>query len=261
MSEVEPVVLWEDRGAVALVTINRPRQLNALNADVMLGLTALLRERGHREGLRAIVLSGAGGKAFVAGADIAQMQDFSVAQAEAFAYAGQALSEAIEALPVPLIAAVNGFALGGGCELAMAADIIVAGPTAKFGQPEVKLGVIPGFGGTQRLVRRCGLAVAMDLCLTGRILGAEEAQRVGLVSRVVEGDAVEAALGVAAEIEKMGPFAVRMARRALHENADADLYTGLAAERSLFAMCFATADQKEGMKAFVEKRAAVWQGR
>ena len=260
MSQEEPVIIWEDRGAVALVTLNRPKALNALNAELMDGLRELLDARGRREDLRAIVITGAG-KAFVAGADIVGMLDFTVADAERFARKGHELSAVIESLPVPVIAAVNGFALGGGCELAMACDLVLAGPKATFGQPEVNLGVIPGFGGTQRLVRRVGIAKAMDLCLTGRLVSADEAVAMGLASRKVEGDVVEAALEVAATIAQKGPFAIRMVRRALYENADAQLDVGLAAERSLFAMCFATADQGEGMRAFVEKRPAQFTGR
>ncbi len=257
----EPVVLWEDRDAIAVLTVNRPAALNALNADVMDALVLAFHTHAHREGLRAVVVTGAGGKAFVAGADIPGMRDFTVAQAEAFARKGQDLAAAIESCPVPVIAAVDGFALGGGCELALCCDMIVAGARAKFGQPEVNLGVIPGFGGTQRLVRRVGLAIAMDLCLTARIVDAKEAYAIGLVSRTVEGSAFDAALEMAATIAKKGPFAVRMVRRALHENADAPLATGLAAERSLFALCFATSDQKEGMAAFVEKREPQYTGR
>ncbi len=256
----DDVVLWEDRGDIALVTLNRPAQLNALNAAIMDGLATLLRTRAHREGLRAIVLTGAG-KAFAAGADIAAMRGYTPLEAEAFAAKGQVLAEAVRVAPVPVIAAVNGFALGGGCELALCCDLVIAGPRAKFGQPEVNLGVIPGFGGTQRLVRRVGLAMAMDLCLTGRMIGPQEAVACNLASRAVEGDVVEAALEVAATIAAKGPVAIRLARRAIHENADADLDTALAAERSLFALCFTTADQAEGMAAFVEKRPARFTGR
>lgn len=254
------VVQWEERDNVAIITVNRPEALNALNAEVMDGLVAAFTQAATRQDLRAIVLTGAGGKAFVAGADIAAMQEFTVLDAEHFARKGQDLAIAVQACPVPVIAAVDGFALGGGCELAMTCDIIVAGPRAKFGQPEVNLGVIPGFGGTQRLVRRVGLAQAMDLCLTGRMVGAAEAVAMGLASRAVEGSAFEGALEIAATIAKKGPVAIRLARRAIHENADADLMTGLAAERTLFAMCFATEDQKEGMKAFVEKRSPAYTG-
>ncbi len=256
----EAVVLWEDDGAVSTCTINRPAALNALNAAVMDGLTEVFRTKAHREGLRAVILRGAGEKAFVAGADIAGMADFTPAQAESFARKGQDLAAAVLACPVPVIAAVDGFALGGGCEVAMCADILIAGPRAKFGQPEVNLGVIPGFGGTQRLVRRVGMAAAMDLCLTGRIIGSAEAVAIGLASRAVEGSAYEAAKEVAATIAQKGPVAVRLARRALNENADADLFTGLAAERTLFALCFATQDQKEGMTAFLQKRPAAFTG-
>lgn len=260
MAVENDVVLWEDHGDYAVITVNRPKALNALNAAVMDGLAELFRTRGHREGLRAIIVTGAG-KAFVAGADISAMREYTVAQAETFARKGQTLSEAIEALPVPVIAAVQGYALGGGCELAMACDIILAGPYAKFGQPEVNLGVIPGFGGTQRLVRRVGLAKAMDLCLTGRIIKAEEAVQMGLASRLVGEDVLGAAVEVAQAIAKKGPVAVRLARRALNEYADGSLSAGLAGERSLFAMCFATSDQREGMAAFVEKRAAQFTGK
>jgi len=259
MSSNEPVVLWEDRGDVAVLTINRPKALNALNEAVLDGIAGALRENGHREGLRAIVMTGAG-KAFVAGADIKAMADYTPADAERFAFKSKILADLITDLPCPLIAAVNGYALGGGCELAMCADIILAGEKAVFGQPEVNLGVIPGFGGTQRLVRRVGFSKAMDLCLTGRMVSAEEATTMGLASRLVEGDVLEAALKVAGKIAQKGPFAIRMVRRALHENADADLSTGLAAERSLFALCFATQDQKEGMQAFLEKRRAEFTG-
>lgn len=260
MSNSEQVVLFERRGTTGLVTIHRPEALNALNVAVIEQLTAVLRDHGHDEGLRALVLTGAG-KSFVAGADIAQMKDYTPAQAEAFSHRSAVLADVIEALPVPIIAAVNGFALGGGCELAMCCDMVFAGPKAKFGQPEVNLGVIPGFGGTQRLVRRVGISVAMDLCLTGRMIRAEEAVRIGLASRAVDGDVVDEALSAADEIAKKGPFAIRMVRRAILENADADLRTGLAAERSLFALCFATADQKEGMAAFLEKRNPTYTGR
>lgn len=257
----DAVVLWEDRGAVAVCTIHRPAALNALNGEVMDALATAFRERTRRDDLRAVVLRGSGEKAFVAGADISAMVGFSAAEAEAFAAKGQALALAILSCPVPVIAAVDGFALGGGCEVAMCCDMIFAGPKAKFGQPEVNLGVIPGFGGTQRLVRRVGMAAAMDLCLTGRMIGAQEAVAIGLASRAVEGSAFDAALEAAAVIASKGPVAIRLARRALHENADADLFTGLAAERSLFALCFATTDQREGMTAFLEKRPAAFTGR
>jgi enoyl-CoA hydratase len=256
-----PVVLEERLdGVIHKITINRPKALNALNAEVIAALDDVLIDLARDETVRAVVLTGAGDKAFVAGADIAEMRGLNVHGAERFAELGYALSERIVHFPTPVIAAVNGFALGGGCELAMMCDIVVAGPGAKFGQPEVKLGVIPGFGGTQRMVRRIGMARAMDLCLTGRTIDADEALAMGIVSRKVDGDVVEAAIGVAREIAAMGPAAVRLCKRAIVENADADMAVGLAAERSLFAMCFATADQTEGMKAFLERRPADFHG-
>ncbi len=260
MSEQESVVLWEDRGPIAVVTLNRPKALNALNAQVMDELAHKLDTLGRREDLRAIVVTGAG-KAFVAGADIKAMTDFTPAQAEAFARKGQILSDVIESLGAPVIAAVHGYALGGGCELAMTCDIILAGPRAVFGQPEVNLGVIPGFGGTQRLVRRVGLARAMELCVTGRLVKAEEAVSMGLASRMVGDDVLAEAIEVAETIAAKGPVAVRLVKRALNEYADGSLAAGLAGERSLFALCFATDDQREGMVAFQEKRKAAFTGR
>lgn len=267
MSEEQAQVVVRQRrggGAVELVTIDRAAKLNAIDASVLAGLEAALgaleAEIAAGGPLRAVVIAGAGPKAFVAGADIAQMQALSAVQAEAFAARGQRLLDRIAGLGVPVIAAVHGFALGGGCEIAMACDIVVAGPKAKFGQPEVKLGVIPGFGGTQRLVRRVGWTNALDLCLTARQVGAEEALRIGLCSRVVEGDVVEACVSIGEQIARLGPVAVRLCKRAIHENADQSLASAQAAERTLFGMCFATADQREGMTAFLEGREAAFTG-
>ena len=249
----------ERHGAVALLTLDRPK-VNALNSALLAELDSVLDALSTDKTLRAAVVTGAG-RAFVAGADIAEMQGFSALEAEAFARRGHAVLNKLAHLTVPVVAAVNGWALGGGCELAMACDIILAGEHAVFGQPEVKLGVIPGFGGTQRLVRRAGLTKALDMCLTGRNVEADEAVSMGLAARKVEGDVVQAALGVAQEIAGWGPVAVRLCKRALHENADADLTTGLAAESTLFAMCFSTQDQSEGMAAFLNKRGPTWVGR
>ncbi len=248
-------------GAVALVTIQRPTALNALNRAVLEQLSRTLDELDGDPSVRVVVVAGAGGKAFVAGADIAEMSGMNAAEAEAFSRFGQDVFDKLSRLRCPTIAAVGGFALGGGCELAMATDILIVGPKAKFGQPEVKLGVIPGFGGTQRLVRRVGPAVALDLCLTGRLVDGAEALRIGIASRLVEGDVVEAAMGVAAEISAMAPLAVGWCKRAIHEGADLGLDGACKAERSLFALCFSTADQKEGMSAFLAKRAPAFEGR
>lgn len=251
----------ERRGAVEILTVNRPKALNALNMEVVRALGEALADLASDDGVRAVVLTGAGDKAFVAGADIAAMQSLTAMEAEAFAGEGQAVLDRLAALQVPTIAAVQGFALGGGCELAMACDMVFASSAARFGQPEVKLGVIPGFGGTQRLVRRVGMAVALDLCLTGRMVKADEALRIGLASRVVDGDVLAAAIDAAEGIATLGPVAVRLCKRAIHENADLPLGSAQAAERTLFGLCFATEDQTEGMAAFLEKRAASFQGR
>jgi enoyl-CoA hydratase len=253
-------VRYETQGAVAILTVDRPKALNAIDQHVLDGLATALDAIEADPAVRAAVLRGAGDKAFVAGADIAAMKDLTALQAEQFAGAGQAVLNRLAGCRVPVIAAVQGFALGGGCELAMACDLVFAGPKARFGQPEVKLGVIPGFGGTQRLVRRVGMSAALDLCLTARMVGAEEAVRMGLASRAVEGDVFAEALKTAQAIAALGPAAVRLCKRAIHENADNDLSSAQAAERTLFGLCFATDDQKEGMAAFLEKRDAQFTG-
>lgn len=258
MSEV--VRIDRPEPGIAVVTIDRPKALNALNVAVVEQLGAAFTSLEEDASLRAVILAGAGGKAFVAGADIAEMREMTPAQAEYFAGVGQRVLDRIASFPRPVIAAVGGFALGGGCELAMAADILIVGERARLGQPEVNLGVIPGFGGTQRLVRRVGLTCALDLCLTGRMVKADEAVAIGLAARKVEGDVLEAALEIARTIAAKAPMAIQLAKRAIHENADGSLQAGLAAERSLFGLCFATEDQSEGMSAFLEKRAACFTG-
>ncbi len=251
----------EERGSVGLVTIDRPRARNALNRATLAELGAAFSALEAAPHLRAVVLTGAGDKAFVAGADIAEMSAFSAMEAVDFAAMGQAVLSAIENHPLPVIAAVHGFALGGGCELAMACDITLASSSARFGQPEVKLGVIPGFGGTQRLVRRVGSMRARELIFTGRVIDAEEALRIGLVHSVVADDVVGASLAMASSIAEMGPVAVRLAKRAVLDTDGLDLRSGLLAERNLFGLCFATEDQKEGMAAFLGKRGPTFAGR
>lgn len=248
-------------GPVAVVIIDRPAALNALDLETLVELGqafAGLTITGP-DAVRAVVLTGAGDKAFVAGADIKAMKDLDANTAARFAGMGQAVLDGIEAFPAPVIAAVNGFALGGGCELAMACDMVLASPKAVFGQPEVKLGVIPGFGGTQRLVRRVGSMRARELMFTGRNVKAEEAVRIGLALEVVEGDVLEAALKLGRSIAAQGPVAVRLCKRAVLDS-DPGQRAGLALERNLFGLCFATADQKEGMDAFVSKRPAQFTG-
>lgn len=257
----ERPVLTERRGAVVILTINRPSALNALNGAVLDGIDAACADTALLAGATAVVVTGAGPKAFVAGADIAAMSTLGADEARHFAGRGQAVFDRLAALPMPVIAAVNGFALGGGCELALACDLVLAAPNAVFGQPEVKLGVIPGFGGTQRLVRRVGTMRAAELCFTGRTVKAEEAVQLGLALRVCADQPVlDAALALAAQIGAMGPVAVRLCKQAVTAASDAELRAGLLLERDLFALCFTTADQKEGMAAFLEKRAAVFTG-
>ena len=251
----------EYRGHVALITINRPKALNALNSATLDELDEALAEAATRQELRGLVITGSGSKAFIAGADITEMQAMTPVEAEDFALQGQAVLNAIESFPAPVIAAVNGYALGGGTELAIACDLILCSPNAVFGQPEVKLGVIPGFGGTQRLARLVGAMRAKEIIFSGRNVSATEAASIGLVLRVVQDDdVVTAAMALATVIAKRGPVAVRLAKRAINENCDSALPVALAAERTLFALCFATEDQGEGMAAFVEKRKAVFHG-
>lgn len=248
-------------GGVATVTINRPKALNALNAVVLQELTDVFTALAKDESLRAVILTGAGGKAFVAGADIASMADLSPLQAREFGVLGQNLMQMIEDFPRPVIAAIDGFALGGGCELAMSCDIRLASESAKFGQPEVNLGVIPGFAGTQRLPRLVGKGIAKELLYTGDIINAAEALRIGLVNKVVEnGKLLEAAQEMASKIAKKGPLAVQLCKVAVNNGLEMDVEKGCAYEADLFALCFASEDQSEGMKAFLEKRAAQFKG-
>lgn len=244
---------------VAILTIDRPKALNALDAATLAALDAALDQVGDS---RAVVVTGAGEKAFVAGADIHAMAKLTPLEAAHFSAFGQRVFDRLEQLPMPVIAAVNGFALGGGCELALACDLVLAAPNALFGQPEVALGVIPGFGGTQRLVRRVGSMRARELTFTGRRVKADEAVAIGLALCVVtEGSVRDAAIALANQIAAQGPVAVRLAKRAILDGDGADMRVGLAGEKTLFALCFATDDQKEGMAAFLEKRPAGFVGR
>ncbi len=250
----------EDRGDVRVVVLDRPKVLNAIDERVIDELTRCL-ERAASSGRRGLVLAGAG-KAFAAGADIAAMADMTPEQALRFAEKGHAVGEMLARIPMCTIAAVGGFALGGGCELALACDFIVASTKAKFGQPEVKLGVIPGFGGTQRLARRVGLAHALELCMTGAIIDAARAAEIGLVNRVVEPDALlETAVATAQTIAEQGPVAVARVKDVLHRGVDLPLDEANRLEREAFAALFDTADQKEGMRAFLDKRPTRFTGK
>jgi enoyl-CoA hydratase len=253
-------VRLEHEEAVSTLTLDRPDRLNALDSEVLAQLRAALEEVAGHAGTRCLIVTGAG-KAFVAGADIAAMQEMSPEQAREFSQEGHRTFDMIEALSFPAIAAVNGFALGGGCELALACDFVYASEKAKLGQPEVKLGVIPGFGGTQRLVRRVGAARAREMIYTGGMIGAEEALRVGLVNAVFPPDTLmDQVRKTAAAIASMGPLAVAGAKRVILEGADTPLPEANAREVDAFARCFDSADQREGMDAFLAKREPKFEG-
>lgn len=255
------MILVEQRDAVTLITLNRPQALNALNSQVLAELSAAFAAYDADPIQRCAVLTGSGEKAFAAGADIKEMADKDAADffLEDF-FAGW--QTGVVATRKPWIAAVQGFALGGGCELAMMADYIIAGDTAKFGQPEIKLGVAPGMGGSQRLTRAVGKAKAMDMCLTGRMMDAQEAERAGLVSRVVPAaDLLDEALKDAVAIAAMPPMAAMINKEMVNTAFETGLAQGLLTERRLFQILTGTQDRKEGMTAFVEKRPGVWKGR
>jgi enoyl-CoA hydratase len=251
-------IILEQRGAVTLVTLNRPQALNALNSQVLSELIAAFAAYDADAGQRCLVLTGSE-RAFAAGADIKEMssQGFAAMYSSDF-FAGW---ERVTATRKPWIAAVGGFALGGGCEVAMMADILLAADTAKFGQPEIKLGVTPGMGGSQRLAAAIGKAKTMEMCLTGRMMSAEEAERAGLVARVVPAASlVEEALKLAAEIAGMAPLAAIAVKEQVNAAFELPLGQGIRFERRLFHGLFGTQDQKEGMAAFVEKRPGQWSG-
>ena len=253
-------ILVETRGRVGVITLNRPKALNALNDALMDELGLALKAFDADEAIGVVVLTGSE-KAFAAGADIGMMASYTYMDV----YKGDYITrnwETIRSIRKPIIAAVAGFALGGGCELAMMCDIIIAADTAKFGQPEIKLGVIPGAGGTQRLPRAVSKAKAMDLCLTARMMDAAEAERAGLVSRVVPADSLlHEALAAAAQIAEFSLPAVMMAKESVNRAYESTLAEGITFERRLFHSLFATEDQKEGMAAFLEKRKPVFKHR
>ncbi len=249
----EPVVTTDISDGIATITVNRPHALNALNSAVLDGIRAAV--EGVVGKADAILLTGAGEKAFVAGADIAEMVDYGPAEAEAFSRRGQEAFQTLADFPGPTVAAINGFALGGGLELAMACDILVAADTAKLGLPETTLAVVPGFGGTQRLPRRVGAGKAKQLMFTGGMIGAAEALRIGLVDDVTEPDALIATctkmLGKAL---RNGPLAVQAVKRLIDDGLEMDLDDAISMEASAFGEVFGTDDQSEGMQAFLEKR-------
>lgn len=239
---------------IGIITINRPKALNALNATVIGELERVIGEVEEDTSLGALILTGEG-RSFVAGADIAEQYPLDVAGGRKWGQRGSAIFRRIEKLEIPTIAAVNGFALGGGCEIAMACDIILASERAKFGQPEVGLGITPGFSGTQRLPRRVGIAKAKELIFSGKMIKADEAKEIGLVNAVfAPEELMNGALEMAKSFTVNAPIAVKYAKACIDRGMQMDIDDGIALENELFAMCFATADQKEGMSAFLEKR-------
>ena len=255
----DALVLVETHGRAGVIRINRPKQLNALNGAVMRVLVDAALAFDADAAVGAIVITG-DERAFAAGADIKEMASASVV--EMLQANRIELWDALRGIKKPLIAAVSGWALGGGCELAMACDMIVASETARFGQPEINIGIIPGAGGTQRLTRAVGKALAMEVILNGRFLDAAEAERFGLVNRVVPVEQyLRTAIELAQQIAERAPLAVRLAKEAVNQAQESGLAEGMADERRMFYMLFSTEDQKEGMQAFLDKRPARWQGR
>lgn len=253
---------YENSNGIGLVTLCRPQALNALNKAMIEELDHLFDRLTLDETVKAVIITGSGSKSFVAGADITEMQSLSVEGGREWARLGQSVFNKIETLPKPVIAAINGFALGGGCELAMACDIRIASIKAKFAQPEVTLGITPGYGGTQRLPRLIGKGRAKELLFTGEMIDAAEAYRIGLVNHVVDPeDLMAAARAMAEKIMRCAPFAVQMCKAAINNGVDDELDTGVIYEAEVFGLCFSTVDQKEGMSAFIEKRKAVFTGK
>lgn len=248
-------ILLEKKGLIAVATINRPKALNALNSEVLTDLDELVSTVKADADIRALVITGSGEKAFVAGADIGEMSTLTKEGGEAFGKHGNDVFRAIETLPIPTIAAVNGFALGGGCEMALACDIRIASEKAKFGQPEVGLGIIPGFGGTQRMARIIGTGPAMELIYTADTIDAQRALEIGMVNHVVPADQLmDEAMKLAQKICANAQKAIRASKLAIRRGIDCDISTAVSYEALAFATCFGTEDQKEGMQAFLEKR-------
>lgn len=253
-------LLLEKKNGIGTLTINRPKNLNALNKEVLEELTQVLKDVEKEEDIHVLIITGAGEKAFVAGADIKEMKDKNAIEGRDFSTLGNMAFSQLENLRQPTIAAVNGFALGGGCELAMACDIRIGSVNAKFGQPEVGLGITPGFGGTQRLSRLVGLAKAKELIYTAKTINANEAMSIGLLNQLVEAaDLVAEAEKMAQAIMKQSPLAVEASKKVINRGYEMDLIHGLEMEAEMFGALFATEDQKEGMTAFTEKRKAAFQ--
>ena len=260
--EFENIVYERESADIGTLTINRPKVLNALNQKTLSELRNFLEDILPKENLKALIVTGAGDRAFVAGADIAEMTDMEDREFQEYVDLAHRVYELIESEPSPCIAAINGYALGGGCELALSCDIRIASEKAKLGFPEVKLGIFPGWGGTQRVTRILGLGRTKQLVFTGEMIDAEEAVRIGLVEKIVPHDRVmEEARHIAHTIAKRGPIAVRLAKTAINAGSEMDLKKALLLEKTLVSLCFDSEDRIEGMKAFLEKREPSFKGK
>lgn len=258
----ENTVLVEHDGPIATITINRPESLNALNPDVLQGVILALGKIASNPSIRSVIITGKGPKAFVAGADIRTMSQLGPRPIAEYVELGQRAMRTIETFDVPVIAAVNGFALGGGLELALACDLIVCAESAKLGQPEVNLGIMPGFGGTQRLIQRCGIGTARRLCYTGELIGAEEARMVGIADKVVpDAQHMDEVKKIATTIASKAPLAIKGTKKVINRAQESLLLSGLRLEVEEFLKLFGTADREEGMDAFLQKREAKFTGR
>src|ERR1035438_1359991 len=254
-------LLYEKKDGIAYITFNRPKVLNALNRQTIEELQSILLDARADSAVRVLIITGAGEKAFVAGADINELAHQTPVNGKEFSRFGQGVFHLLETIGKPSICAINGFALGGGCEFALACSIRLASKTARLGQPEVKLGILPGYGGSQRLARLCGKGVAHELCLTGEMISAEEAQRIGLVNHVYEpADLLPAAEAMAKKIIEKAPLAVKYCMEAIERGVEMPQEEGLFLEATLFGVCCATEDMREGTKAFLEKRPAEFKG-
>lgn len=254
-------IIYEVEEDIAVIRFNRPKVLNAINPTVVAEVKDALEKIAADKSIKVLILTGEGDKAFVAGADIASMKDYTPLEGKFFSRQGQELLFQLEALPIPVIACVNGFALGGGTEISMACDFIYAADSAKFGQPEINLGIIPGFGGTQRLSRLVGKSMAKELCMTGVMISAQEAKDIGLVNKVFSKESLwEKTMKVAKVLASKGKVSIRAVKESIERGCDQDLRTGCYIESDAFGICFASEDGKEGMGAFLEKRKAEFKG-
>ena len=254
-------IVFEKEDEIAIIRFNRPKALNAINPEMVKELNSAIDEIESSSDFRVLILTGAGEKAFVAGADIAHMVNLNPLQLRRFSIEGHNLLHRLESLPIPVIAAVNGYALGGGTEIALACDFIYASENAKFGQPEINLGIIPGFGGTQRLSRLVGKAMAKELCMTGVMISAQEAKEIGLVNKVFSAEKLwDETMKTAKLLASKGRVSLRAVKECINRGYDLDLRNGCHLETDAFALCMVSPDGKEGMKAFLEKRRPNFQG-